>query len=172
MTAPAYYTGTDGKAFGRSVEIEIPATKGNRLESTARAQAFIPIDKNGFVPAGYTHVDDRWFLAGAAAGIVDATAIALKSDPGDNYAVCLDAIQFANMHATVSTVVAVLDGVAVIWRGWAPAVDKGGGNIQSIKFDPPLRASASTALNFQCVTTGSATLVSAQGHLEHVTDEA
>lgn len=57
------------------------------------------------------------------------------------------------------TEVVIKDGSTVIHRGYAAA----GGGGYSIDFPTPLRGTAATALNVACITTGSATVVSASG---------
>lgn len=71
----------------------------------------------------------------------------------------ITSLTVVNAHATVATEVVIKDGSTVIHRGYAAAA--GGG--YTITFPTPLRGTANTALNAACITTGSATHVSASG---------
>lgn len=69
-------------------------------------------------------------------------------------------IQVFNGHATTSTEVVIKDGSTVKWRGWAQAA--GGG--ASVKFDPPIRGTANTAVNVANITNSSSTYFNLQGY--------
>ena len=100
----------------------------------------------------------QWNYAGVTGGITTTTAVTVSAATATvrNY---MRSIQFSNSSATASEIV-VLDNVTVIWRGRAPASMT---TTENITFDPPLKGSINTAMNVQMVTTGTATVVSAQG---------
>lgn len=99
-----------------------------------------------------------WYYAGATGGITDTTAVALAPAAATS-ANWLSGLQYHNTSATGSEIT-ILDGATVIWRGYAPASMT---HPAVMCFDPPLRGSVNTAMNAAMVTTGTATVVSAQG---------
>jgi len=70
-------------------------------------------------------------------------------------------VQVFSGSATATQVV-LKDGSTVIWRGYLPA-SATAAPVQCV-FNPPIRTTANTALNFACITTGTSTIVSAQGY--------
>jgi hypothetical protein len=68
----------------------------------------------------------------------------------------LTGLQLYNTHATVSTLVTILDGVTVLWTGYLPAITT---TLQvdpcEIQFARPLRTSVNAALNIQCASAGN-----------------
>ena len=107
----------------------------------------------------YALPGSTWQYAGPTGGITDTADDAIQAAGGAGVRHYLANLLVVNSHATVGTEVVVKDGSTVIHRGYAAAA--GGG--YSLKFDPPLRGTAATALNVACITTGSATHVSASG---------
>jgi hypothetical protein len=108
-----------------------------------------------------------WNFAGIAGGIVSSTAdTALKAAAGAGVRNYLKSL--AINHDTLSAVTecVVKDGAAIIWRGklQTPVVDSAAG-AGAIIFDPPLRGTANTALNFALLTsvTGGV-FINAQGY--------
>jgi hypothetical protein len=101
-----------------------------------------------------------WSYAAGSGGITNTSDVAIKAAAGVGVKNVLTSLQVQNTHATVATEVVVKDGSTVIWRCDMPAVMK---TPADIKFDPPLKSSANTALNVACITTGSKVYVNAQG---------
>jgi hypothetical protein len=88
-------------------------------------------------------------------GTSDATVIAAQ---GAGVRLHVTAISVANSSST-DAIVEIKDGTTVIWRTAAP--QKGGSNM---RFDPPLRLSANTALNMASLTAASTIYFSANGY--------
>lgn len=97
--------------------------------------------------------------AGVTGGITTAASTAMFAAAGAGTRNFLHGIQWKNTSVVASEIV-VLDGATVIWRGHASASMV---MTDGYTFDPPLRGTANTAMNVQMVTTGTATIVSAQG---------
>ena len=102
---------------------------------------------------------ETWQYAGPTGGITDTADDAIQAAGGAGVRHYLTDLTVINAHATVGTEVVIKDGSTVIHRGYAAAA--GGG--YTITFNSPLRGTAATALNVACITTGSATHVSASG---------
>lgn len=102
---------------------------------------------------------ETWQYAGPTGGITDTADDAIQAAGGAGVQHYLTALTVVNSHATVGTEVVIKDGSTVIHRGYAAAA--GGG--YALTFPTPLRGTAATALNVACITTGSATVVSASG---------
>lgn len=102
---------------------------------------------------------ETWQYAGPTGGITDTADDAIQAAGGAGVRHYVTSLTVVNSHATVSTEVVVKDGSTVIHRGYAAAA--GGG--YALTFPTPLRGTAATALNVACITTGSATVVSASG---------
>ncbi|MDD2765909.1 MAG: hypothetical protein PHE83_18250 [Opitutaceae bacterium] len=100
-----------------------------------------------------------WQYAGPTGGITDTSDDAIIAAGAAGVRHYLTALTVVNAHATVGTEVVIKDGSTVIHRGYAAAA--GGG--YTVNFPTPLRGTAATALNAACITTGSATHVSASG---------
>lgn len=103
---------------------------------------------------------ETWQYAGPTGGITDTADDAIQAAGGAGVRHYVTSLTVVNSHATVSTEVVVKDGSTVIHRGYAAAA--GGG--YALTFPTPLRGTAATALNVACITTGSATVVSASGY--------
>jgi len=106
---------------------------------------------------------DDWFYAGATGGITGTSDVVLVAASANLYNTC-SSLQFLNT-STTGTEIVIKDGSTIIWRGYAQptvaAVTQPG--MTAITFVPPLRSSLNSALNFACLTTSSATRISAQG---------
>jgi hypothetical protein len=102
-----------------------------------------------------------WTYVAAAGGITDTSDVTLIAAAGAGKSNYLTSLQLINKHATVATEVVVKSGSTVLWRGFAPAVGVGP---VSVVFGTPLASAANTALTAACITTGTATLINAQGH--------
>lgn len=107
----------------------------------------------------YAHPGRTWQYAGPTGGITDTADDAIQAAGGAGVRHYLTSLTVVNAHSTVATEVVIKDGSTVIHRGYAAAA--GGG--YTITFPTPLRGTAATALNVACITTGSATHVSASG---------
>jgi hypothetical protein len=104
--------------------------------------------------------DSGWQYAGVTGGLTTTADTVLAAAPTAtgvrNY---LTSLQLKNTSAVASEIV-VKDGSTVIWRGQLSASMT---FMEIITFSSPLRSSANAALNIALVTTGTATVVSAQG---------
>jgi hypothetical protein len=88
------------------------------------------------------------------------TATAAKAAGAAGIRNYVNGFQFQNSNAT-ATEIQILDGVTVIWKGYASA------NMAmpvNISFDQPLRGTAATALNVNAVTTGANVYINVQGY--------
>ncbi len=107
-----------------------------------------------------------WSYAGPNGGITDTADDAIKAAAGAGLSNYLTSLQIANSSATATEVV-IKSGSTVIWRGYAAAQSA----MPPIVFDPPLVSANNTALNVACITTSSATIVSAQGYTDATPDQ-
>lgn len=104
--------------------------------------------------------EQDWNYVAAAGGIVNTTAVPIKTAAGASIRNYLTGIVYQNTSAVASEIT-ILDGVSVIWRGMAsasmiiPA---------AITFPSPLKSTANAALNVQMGTTATVTYVNAQGY--------
>jgi hypothetical protein len=135
---------------------DIPVTPSSPLPVTS-----VGTSATGGPQPSATITPATWIYAGVTGGIVDTTPVAMKAAGAAGVKNYLAGIQFANSAAVASEIV-VLDGAAVIWRGYAAASGVGGN--ADIKFVPPLAGTAATAMNVAMITTATATRVSAQGY--------
>lgn len=108
-----------------------------------------------------------WQYAAASGGIVSSTAdVALKAAGGAGVRNFLASITINHDTLSAATECVVKDGSTVIWRGKlqtaATDVANGAG---TIRFNPPLRGTANTAMNFALISsvTGGV-FVNAQGY--------
>lgn len=100
------------------------------------------------------------FVNGTTAALTDTTSTSLIASAGGSLRNYVTDLTVTNSHATVGTFVKILDGATIIWEGYAASA--GGGFAKS--FSVPLRGTAATAVNAQCVTTGANVIVSASGY--------
>jgi hypothetical protein len=98
-----------------------------------------------------------WSYASAAA-VTDTADDEAKAAVAStrNY---VTSVQVFNGHDTTGTEVVIKDGSTVLWRGWAEQA--GGG--AAVRFDPPLRGTANTAINVANITNASSTYFNLQG---------
>lgn len=97
-----------------------------------------------------------WSYAAAAGGIVNSTvAVTIKAAAGTSLRNYVSSISMAHGTLGGTVEVAIRDGAGgtVLWRGWlnTTAVD-GSSGAGSIMFDPPLRSTANTLLEFVVLT--------------------
>lgn len=106
---------------------------------------------------------DLWSYTTTTAGIVDDTAVTAKAAAGGANRIYVTGIQIVNAHATVATVVQILDGAAgtALFTFHAGAAGGGVSLESSI-----LRGSPNTLLEIKCGTTGSQTYVNLQGYVD------
>lgn len=105
-----------------------------------------------------------WFYAGATGGITNTSDVVLAAAAGANLFNTCSSLQVLNT-STTGTEIVIKDGSTIIWRGYASPTIALVTQLQMvpITFSPPLRSSANAALNFACLTTSTATRISAQG---------
>ena len=105
-----------------------------------------------------------WQYAAVAGGIVNSTAdVAIKAAAGAGVRNFLSSLVVPHDALGAASEYVIKDGATVIYRGKAHAAMTEG---VPINFDPPLRGTANTALNFALITltvTGG-TFVNAQGY--------
>lgn len=122
----------------------------------------IRVDATGSMGGGGQKRYSPWTYAAAAGGITNTSDVTLRAAPGAGNAVYLSALQIVNKSATATEVI-IKSGSDVLWRGFAAA---NGVSPISVEFDDPLYAAPNTALTAACVTTGTATLINAQGYTD------
>jgi hypothetical protein len=98
-------------------------------------------------------------VKGTTSAITDTTSTQVIAANATKATYITDII-VTNSHATVGTFVKILDGSTIVWEGYAAAV--GGGFVTSLR--TPLVGTSNTAVNAQCVTTGSNVIVSVSGY--------
>lgn len=101
-------------------------------------------------------------LKGVTAALTTTTPATLIASPSVNEKIYITSLLVTNSHATVGTVVQILDTItsAVVWSGYAAPA--GGG--YAITFPVPLKAgSADYSVEAKCLTEGASVIVSAVG---------
>ena len=145
-----------GGSSGGNVSTNIAQYGGTNVGPTN------PFNVTGATSPLSTSLD--WFYAGATGGITNTSDVVLVAAAGANLYNTCSSLQFLNTSTTATEIV-IKDGSTIIWRGYAEAsvaaVTQPG--MITVTFSPPLRSSANAALNFACITTSSATRISAQG---------
>ena len=128
--------------------------------SVAQAQTVKLADPVTGVPYRAGVPDTPWQYAGVTGGITNTADVAIAAAAGANTRNYLCSLQVKNTAAVASEIV-VKDGSTVIWRGHVNASMT---FEEIITFSVCLRGSANTAMNVALITTGTATIVSAQGY--------
>lgn len=100
------------------------------------------------------------FVSGLTAAITGTAATSVIATPGASIRNYITNVLVTNSHATVGTVVELLDNTTAIYRGYAAPA--GGGF--SLTFPVPLKCTANVAFQAQNITTSSNTYVSASGY--------
>lgn len=100
-----------------------------------------------------------WFYTAQAGGITVNTDILAKVAPAAGLRNYITAVQLRNASATQTEFV-IKDGATVIWRSQVVAGTADG---QQIVFPTPLRCTAATAVNINCLTAGAAVYANLQG---------
>ncbi len=94
----------------------------------------------------YVNYSDSWYYAAVSGGITTTLPTVAKAAASAGIRNYITGLQVRNAGAT-QTEVLILDGTTVIWRSQVVAGTADG---VSIRFDPPLRGTAATAINVQC----------------------
>lgn len=127
--------------------------------STDGQQVPLLVDKTG---SASRRSNTAWTYAGAEGGITNTSDVTLKAAAGIGNGVYLTGLQIVNKGGTATEVV-VKSGSTVLWRTYAAA---NGANPINVAFPDPLVADNNTALTAACITTSSATIISAQGYTD------
>ena len=132
-------TNLAGNKQGRFMRIR--ATSGSSTRNTA---VTVTLSQTPFVPTRPTKhlsADSAWSYVPVSGGIVNSTPVIVRAATNPYHRSLVLAAELSNGGAT-GTEVLILDGSTALWRGWlAP------GASESVSFDPPLRGSASAAVN-------------------------
>lgn len=145
-------SGNPVKIGGKAINAEATAvTNGQRVNLVSDL-----VGKQIVMP----YANPENFVAGVTAAITDTTSTSTIAAEGSGVRTYITSILVTNSHATVGTFVKILDGASIVWEGYAAAL--GGGFSQS--FPVPLRCTANTAVNTQCVTTGANVIASIAGY--------
>ena len=103
-------------------------------------------------------VSGSWaYATPVATAVTNNTAVVLKAANASNVNYTTS-LSIFNSSAT-PTVASIKDGSTVIWSGYVPATT---GQV-TLRFDPPLKGTISTATNFVVESSGVHVYVSAQG---------
>jgi len=149
-------SGNPIKTGGRATNVEIAAVANNdrtdavfTLTGKQIVQLFCPPEN---------------IVRGVTAAMTATTSTSVIAAPASGLRNYITSVTVGNSHATVGTFVNLQDGSGgtTIWT--IPAASVFGG--ATISFSPPLRQpTTATALFCACVTTGSNTIVSANGYI-------
>lgn len=119
-------------------------------------------DVNGSVNQPFAMAASRWQYAPPTGGITNsATAVVVMTAGGAGVRNYMARLEISTSTLATGSEIVVLDGAAVIWRGFVGTVS----GAQDHQFDIPLRGTANTSMSVQMVS-ASATgnvYVSAQG---------
>lgn len=128
-----------GNKQSRFVRVRTGTTSGGRntlVTATLSQTPFTPTR-----PTKHLSPDSAWSYVAASGGITNNTPVAVKAAGNTYHRNIVTQAEFSNGGAT-ATEVAILDGSTVMWRSWL-----GPNAVLSAAFDPPLRASAASAVN-------------------------
>lgn len=152
----------DAVAVGNPVRVAGKAVTADPAAVATGDQADVKVSTVGAVAVTLNQVPElTWQYAAQAGGILNATAIAAKAAAAAGIRNYVTGLQLQNAGA-VATEFVVLDGAAVMWRGNLPAAMV---DCFEVNFRTPLRGTAATALNIQCLTTGAAVYANLQGFI-------
>jgi len=113
----------------------------------------------------YSMPETDWQATSGLTPLATTTSTAVKTAGAAGVRNYVTAIQLVNNSATVSTNVAILDGVTVLWAGWLPATTAALPVVPvNITFPTPLRGSPAIAVNIQLGTTAASVFWNAQGY--------
>ena len=108
----------------------------------------------------YSLPEATWSYVAPAGGIVNNVAVAARASAGAGIRNYVTGLQLSNANA-VATEFVILDNATPLWRGFLPANNA---TTYSFEFITPLRGTAATALNIQCLTTGAQVYANLQGY--------
>lgn len=98
--------------------------------------------------------------------VVDSAANTIIAGPGEGLKYCVTQILVTNAHASVNTLVSILDNAGVAYVGYASAV--GGGFAISFPSDNPLMFADDASIGIKCGTTGANVNISINGFIATV----
>jgi hypothetical protein len=161
-TAVAGAVAHDGAVSGNPVRIGAKAVNvyPAAVSATNDAIDLITTMNGALITKPYAIPEADWTYA-CPAPIAVNTDTVVKAAAAAGVRNYVTNIQIANSHATVGTEVVLKDGATVIWRGYL----KPNNDMTDITFYTPLRGTAATAVNFQCLTAGASVYVNVQGYI-------
>jgi hypothetical protein len=107
-----------------------------------------------------------WSATSGATPLATATATVVKAAIADPVSIYLTDLQIVNVHATVSTVITILDDTTVVWTGYLPAMTVALVAVPvNAQLSAPIKITAGKALNIKAVTTGATIYWNAQGFI-------
>lgn len=137
-------SGNPVKVGGRAV-----AASGSNVASNDRTD-FITDNTGRHIIHPYAPRDVG--VQGLTAAITDTTSTQILPSAGASLRNYVTTLQVINSHATVGTLVNILDaGGATLWTVYAPPLSSS----PPIQFPMPLKGGSAVALHAQCVTTGA-----------------
>jgi len=106
-----------------------------------------------------------WSASSGTTPLATNTATLVKAFIADPVSIFLTDLQIVNIHATVSTVISLLDDTTVIWTGYLPAMTVALVNVPiNVQFSAPIKITVGKSLNIKAVTTGATIYWNAQGY--------
>lgn len=159
-TVNAAQTAHDSAISGNPVRIGTVARTSITAVSATGDAVNAPATMYGYPVVRLNSIPEYDWQFACTAAIANTADVVLTASAGAGLRNYVTSIQIKGTNA-VATEVVIKDGSTVIWRGHLNASMV---NTDSIQFQTPLRGSAAAALNFACITTGTAVYVSAQGY--------
>lgn len=150
----AAVSGNPVRSAGRAVTANYTAVASNDVADIVTTVVGVQVSKLYSIP------EADWQFASAAAGIVNTTDVVARAAGAAGIRNYVTGLQLRNTNA-VATEFVIKDGATVVWRSQLPASMTGSIDVQ---FHTPLRGTAATAINVQCVTTGAAVYANLQGY--------
>jgi hypothetical protein len=92
-----------------------------------------------------------WQATSGNTAITTGASTPVKASAGSDLRYYITGIEIFNNHATVATVMNILDNATAVWAANLPAVS---GQVV-VELTTPIKCSINTALNIQAITTGS-----------------
>lgn len=159
VASSAFAQGTTMRNDSASTVINSEQLGTGSLSTTDRGELWVMPSTSTTASARFAHgnTPSAFYNAVSGADITDTTSTQLKASVASTRIYVSD--WGCTNTSAVASRISLLDGATVIWTAMLPA-----GQGFHAYFNPPLRGSASTALNVQLATTATATRCAASGY--------